>query len=169
MDNLIIIGTIVKPQGIKGEVKVVPYTDDVMRFTKLEYVYIDTVKYTIENLRINGRDVFIKLLDVNDRNTSETLRGKQVLIPKDLSAKPSAGRYLITDLYDCKIICEGNILGILVEILQYGAADVYVVKTDNNKTLMFPALKDLIMNVDIKNKIIEVAKKRLDEVAVYED
>ena len=169
MDKLIIIGTIIKPQGIKGEVKIKPFTDDAMRFNRLKNVIIDNTKHEIESIRINGNDVFIKFIKINDRNTAETYRNKDVFLPENKLGKPKDGRYLIKDLIGCNVYVADKLLGNLVDILQNGAADVYVVNDTNNKSIMFPAVKDLMLEVKVEEKIIIIDGKRLDEVAVYED
>jgi len=169
MDKPIILGKIVKPQGIKGEVKVLPYTEDVMRFNALKVVLVDNIRHTIDNVRISGYDLYVKFREINDRNIAETYRGKEISVMRSVLSAPPEGRYLISDMLGCRILIDGEIKGVLEDILQNGSADVYVVMTKDNKTLMFPALKDLILKVDIDNKVIELDKKRFLEVAVYED
>lgn len=169
MSNLIIIGTITKPQGIKGEVKIIPYTDNAMRFNNLKSVYIDDVSHEIESVRVNGSDVYIKFSKISDRNAAEKMRGKDLSILREEAAKPPKGRHLIIDLIGCKVYSSDNYIGVLVNIIQSGAADVYEVQTLNGKLLMFPALKDLILNIDIDDKTITIDPVRLEEVAVYED
>ena len=93
----ILIGKIVKPQGINGEVKLVDYTDGFSAVSDLEEVYIDDKSYKI--LSISSRDgaLFICLRGVFDRNAAELLRGKEVFADKDKINKPD-GSYFIEEL-----------------------------------------------------------------------
>lgn len=170
MNELIVIGIIVKPQGIKGEVKIKPFTDDVRRFCTIKRFYIGEKEFFVEKARSNKDDVFIKFDKINDRNEAELFRKKNLLIPKDEIEKPKGDKYLILDLINSSIYVKDNCIGTLSEILQNGSADVYVVKQENSKkTIMFPALKDLILDIDIENRKITLDEKRFNEVAVYED
>lgn len=169
MDKLILIGVIVKPQGIKGEVKVQPYIDDAVRFNTLKKVFIDNSEYMIEKVRISGNDLFLKFYGINDRNTSEIYRNKEIMLPRSSLDQPEEGRHLICDLIDSKVVAGGEEIGILTDILQHGAADVYVVTSKDGVTVMFPALKDLITEINIAGKRITLDSKRFQEVAVYED
>ena len=106
---------------------------------------------------------------VKDRGDAELLRGADIYITRDELPELEEDQYLIIDLIGTEVYTNaGDFIGVLKEILQHGSADVYVVKKPN-KSLMFPAIKDLILDIDLdKNKII-VDKKRFGEVAVYED
>lgn len=164
---MITIGVIVKAQGIKGEVKIYPLTDNTDRFANLEKVYIKGKEYGIESVKELVNGLFIKLAGVNDRNASEALKGANVEIERKDAVKPEEGRYLIVDVIGSKVVADGVELGILTDILQNGCADVYCVSGD--KPFMFPALKDVIIDIDTDNKIITLEPIRLQEVAVYED
>ena len=94
MNELIVIGTIVKPQGIKGEVKIIPYTDDLTRFYALKSVYIDNGAHTVEKVRTGNNEVFIKFKEIPDRNTAESYRGKDISILRSMIDLPE-GRYLM--------------------------------------------------------------------------
>ena len=113
--------------------------------------------------------VYIKFKIVNDRNAAELLRGADIAVERSLLGKPAKGRFFIADLLGSEIICDGKKLGELMDILQNGGVDVYVVKLVKGGTLMFPALKDLLIEVSVEKKSIELEPIRLSEVGVYED
>ncbi len=169
MQDLIIIGTIVKPQGIKGEVKIIAYSNDVQRLTMFKGFYIGGIEYSVEKARANGNSIVVKFSHIKDRNQAELLRGKDILIKKSELLEPEKGKYYIADLIGCDIIIDGNGIGKLTEILQHGSADVYVCKLDSGGQLLFPALKDVILEVNMDSKQIVLDNKRLQEVAVYEN
>jgi 16S rRNA processing protein RimM len=168
MTGLVIIARIVKPQGIKGEVKLESYSEDPMRFNRFKSVYVNGIPYEVEQSRVSD-GVYLKLKGVNDRNAAELLRGAEISIERSMLSKPVKGRYYIADLLGLEVFSEGEKLGILEDILQNGGVDVYVVRLTGGKTLMFPALKDLLKDVNVDKKTIELESKRLSEVGVYED
>lgn len=170
MTNLV-IGKILKAQGIKGELKVLPITNDINRFKMLKNIYIgnDLDQYEIEKIRIDLSYVYIKLKGYEDRNAVEHFRDRQILIPRSESTKLPKGSYFIVDLLNSKVFVDEKEIGVLKNIHQYATTDTYEVKLKNNKLLMFPALKKVIKKIDIKNKVIVLNSKTLEEVAVYED
>lgn len=169
--NKIMIGKVIKPQGIKGEIKVDIAETDKSLACKLMQIYIDDICYKVESVKSLVNGVFIKLEGVNDRNQAELLRGKNIFLERNKMPKLEEGRYLITDVLGCEIIAQGgNVIGALKDILQYGAADVYVVIGKNNhKDFMFPCLKKVLEKVDIENKKIYLNFDILEQIAVYED
>lgn len=163
----ILVGIITKPQGIKGELKVAPITDDISRFKKLKKVFIDGKELKVFNVRISNFELFIFLEHVNTRNDAENFRGKEIFINReDIVLKE--GRFLISDIIGFDVMFEkGKTIGKLTDVLQYSKIDTYVVK--GAKECMFPALSDVVITIDAVNKLIVLNKKRFDEVAVYED
>lgn len=165
MENHLTIGMIVKPQGIRGEVKVQPYTDSVACFEGLKRVFIDGEEVKILSIRLGADAVFLGLKGVPDRNAAELLRGKPVTLPREEAPDPGEGRYYIADLLGLELITEeGESLGILKEIRQ-AATDIYYLEKEG-KEVCFPAVKGVITDIDLHKKRITVCKKRYDEVAV---
>lgn len=163
----IIIGSVAKAQGLKGEVKIQPLTDNLDRFSELKSLFIDDMEYEIEYAKELVNGLFVKFCQVSDRTQAESLRGKKLTIPRQKAIALEEGRYFIVDLIGCDVYVGDNLCGKLKEILQNGSADVYVVKGE--KSFMFPALKDVLLSVDIENKIIKLDAKRFEEIVVYED
>ena len=163
----ILVGVIIKPQGIKGELKVAPITDDVFRFKKLKKVFIDGKELKLLNVRISNGELFIYLESVNTRNDAENFRDKEIFIERS-EVVLEKGRFLIDDLIGFEVIFEnGEVLGKLSDVLQYAKVDTYVVS--GNKEYMFPALDDVVISIDPQKKLITLNKKRFKEVAVHED
>ena len=165
MEKMLTIGTILKPQGIRGEVKVKPYTDYAEDFKEIKRIFLDGEEVKVLSVRIGAGAVFFGLKGVPDRNAAELLRGKDVLIPREDAPDPGEGRYYIADLLGSEVFTEeGESLGILKDIRQ-AATDIYTIERDGKETL-FPAVKGVITVLDIENKKITVDKKRFLEVAV---
>lgn len=160
MIEYFVIGKIVNTQGIKGEVRVMPSTDDINRFKKLKEVLVcqkgKNETYKIESIRFHKQFVLIKFENVNTMNDAELLKNSEIKIHKDLAIPCGKDEYYISDLYGMKVISdEGEELGILQDIIVTGANDVYVVKNEESEILI-PAIKQCILKVDVANKIMEV-------------
>ncbi len=171
MKKKFVVAQIVKPQGIKGEVKLKPLVSDPSELLDVEKVFISENSESALDVTKVWRykdNVFMALDGITTRNEAETLRGKKLFIDADEVKELEEGVYYISDLVGCQVVDQdGNELGKVHEVLQLGAADVYVIKGEKN--LMMPALKKVIKDTDIEAKKITVDLKTLSEVAVYED
>ncbi len=169
MQEFLKIGLIVKPQGIRGEVKVQPLTDDASRFYDLKQVFIDNTTFKVLNARVGDGCVYLALNGVADRNAAELLRGKFLTVDRQNAIRPKEGTYFIVDIIGCKVLTDTGIdVGVVFEVTE-AKTDIFTLKTPDGKILRFPFLKDLVENVDVDKKIITVKEKRLGEVSVYED
>ena len=165
----ITVGQIIKAFGIKGEVKVKPYTDDVMRFKKLRIVYIGETPYKIIACRVAEGFAYLSFIGVHDRNDAETLVGKMLEIDRVNAIDLEEGRYFIADMLTCTLLLsDGTVIGKLTDVAQYGAADVITV-VNGDKVCRFPFIKKLNTVMDLENKIMKVDAKVFGEVCVYED
>lgn len=169
IDNNLILGVIVKAQGIKGEVKVKPFTDTPDDLCRLKHVIIDGKKVNIVKSRCDKTMAYILFEGVADRNEAETLRLKEVSVLREHAPKPQEGRHYVSDLLGCEVFDDGNkLLGKLADIIQGGGSDVYVIK-HRGKEILVPALKSVIQSINIEEKKIMLVSDRLKEVAVYDD
>ncbi|MGI6150513.1 MAG: ribosome maturation factor RimM [Christensenellales bacterium] len=175
MTKYLRIGLVLKPQGIKGELKVLPLTDDPRRFTQLKEIYLEGAKGGYEKralLSANVREdaVYCAISGVEDRNAAETLRNRYLCVDRENAVKLSKDRYFVCDIIGCSVWdSSGNPLGILEEVLQTGANDVYAIRQENGKSVLVPALKKLLVLVDIDEKRIVLDAEVMKEVALYED
>lgn len=169
MQETLKIGLIVKPQGIRGEVKVQPLTDDINRFKGLKEVIIDNKTYRVISSTIGGGTVFLALSGIADRNTAETFRGKFLCVTRENAIPLEEGRYFIVDIIGCKVITDsGDEIGTVVDVFS-ARTDIFTIKCTNERVMRFPFLKDLVLSVEIEQKKITVSQKRLSEVSCYED
>ena len=161
MENYLRVGVITTTHGLRGEVKVFPTTDDAKRFNDLKEVHLDTGKELI-TLEIEGVKFFkqltiLKFKGIDNINDIEKYRGKDLLIKRENAVKLEKDEYFIFDLIGSEVITdEGIKLGVLVEILTSSANDVYVVKTEDNKEILLPSIKECILDIDVDNKKITV-------------
>ena len=168
MENTIIIGKIVKPQGIRGELKVLPLADSPDIFCDLKKIYIEGKEYGVVSARI-GDGVFLALRGIADRNAAELLRDKFVYAARSDITLPE-GRWFIADVIGCNVcLDDGEELGKVADITTRGSTDIYTVDLGSGKGVAFPLLKEMIVKFDVSGREIILEKKRFKEVALYED
>lgn len=159
MEDLLRVGVIAATHGIRGEVKVFPTTDDVNRFKQLKQVILDTGKEKMP-LEITGVKFFkqfaiLKFKEINNINEVEKYKGKDLYVTRENAVPLEENEFFIVDLIGCKVVTdEGNNLGELVDVIQTGANDVYVVKTEDGKEVLLPYIEQCILNIDIEAKKI---------------
>ncbi|MBO7187021.1 MAG: 16S rRNA processing protein RimM [Clostridia bacterium] len=169
MENLIKIGEITKPQGIRGEVKIKAYVDDENRFYDLDEVYVGDTLYRVLFVRVNGAEVFLTLKGVADRNSAELLRGKELFVTRDNAVELNENEFFIVDVLGARVVLsDGTNIGEIIDITQ-SRTDIFTVRKDNGKILRFPFLKDLLIKMDLENKQVLLDAKRFSEVCCYED
>ena len=154
------IGQIVNVHGFKGEVKVYPLTNDMSRFKKLTEVYVEEnnelVKYEIEALKFLSTTIAIKFKGIDTEEAANKLRNFYIKVDRKSAVKLPKDSYFICDLIDLEVYDEkGLLLGTIKDVLQTGSNDVYIVKTRGDDILI-PALKQVVKEIDIKNKKIVV-------------
>ena len=164
-----VVGEIVKPQGIRGEIKIKPLVDDANYFNDLSVFFVENNKFTKKSCRVHQGFVYLSLNEIKDRDTAETLRNKFIEVEKDDLPKLKDGQYYITDLENCEIFFEdGEEVGKVVAVENYGASDILQIQVGTEEILC-PFLEDVFVDVDIVNKKITVNKKRFLEVTQSED
>lgn len=161
MEEYIIIGKIVNTHGIKGEVKIIPLTDNPDRYNDLEYVLIDrentTHKHFFKSIRFFKNFVIAKLSDVDTMNDAEKLKNCEIKIERKNAIKLDEDQYFIFDLIGCQVYDENEkLLGKITEVLQTGSNDVYIVEADNKKQILIPAIKSVINRVSIDERVVNV-------------
>lgn len=162
------IGQIVNTQGLKGEVKVYPYVDDIHRFDQLEGFYLDknfNKEFEVERVRYKGKMVIMKIKDIDTIELAEKIKSKNIYISREDSVDLDEDEFFIADLIGIDVFAvDGEKVGALKDVLQYSANDVYVVKGDNDKEYLIPSLIKFVPEIDIKeNKmIIDPIKGMLD-------
>jgi 16S rRNA processing protein RimM len=156
--DLYFIGRILKPQGIRGEVKVEPVSLRPERFELLDEVLVgEELKqtYTIEAIRVFKRFALIKFAEIDDRDGAEKLRDKGIFVTKELLLSPGEDEYFVHDLIDCRVSTptERNIATV-IDVMQGGGNDVLVLQDHQNREILVPVVKNVIEKVDIEAKII---------------
>lgn len=164
--NRIVIGKIVKAQGIKGEVKVYPL-GDLSFFENLKEVYLNNsqIKSQISSTRINQKMAFIKFNHINNRNDAEAMVGTELYLDRE-DFELEDDEYLVDDLLGMKVMLDnGQDMGEIVEINNYGSADIFVINGKFGKW-QFPFVEGVATEINKSSNIMILSKKRFDEVKV---
>ncbi len=165
MQKFLTVATILKPQGIRGEIKVMPLTDSEDNLKSFSSVIIAGVSYKVLACRTAGGYAYITLRGVADRNAAELLRGKEVLVDRDEAPELPEDRVYIADVIGCELVTEeGEKIGKVLDVTP-ARTDIYTVLT-GDKEVMFPAADGVIVSVDTEGGVITVNKKRFEEVAL---
>ena len=173
LSEYLMIGEITKPQGVRGEVKVRPCTCDPDRFEGLERVYIqkgeDYAPIDITVNRLAQDAVFMNVAGVTDRDAAEKLRGTLLYIDRAHAVELDEDTTFIADLYGLHGLADdGRDLGRLTDVMQPGGNDVYVFKGPLGEVLV-PALKSVVLAVDLEKGEMRLNGARLNEVAVFDE
>lgn len=161
LEKYLRVGVISSTHGLHGEVKVYPTTDDIKRFDYLKEVILDTKKEYI-NLNVTGVKYFknmviLRFAQFDNVDMVAPLKGMDLLVTRENAIPLAEGENFIVDMVGCKVITdEDETLGELVDVMQTGANDVYIVKTKQGKEVLLPAIKECVLEKDIKNKLIRV-------------
>ncbi len=164
------IGQISNTHGLKGEMKVRPFTEKNEDYAKLENILVDfngTLKeYTVESVRYQKDVVLMKLKGVDDIEEAEKLKGHYIKIPRDSAKKINEDEYFIADLLGCEVYQDETLLGVLDDVFTAGGSDVYVVKRKGKQDLLLPAISSVVKKVDVVNQkvFVEVPRGLEDEV-----
>jgi 16S rRNA processing protein RimM len=161
MEDLLQVGAITQPHGIHGEVKVFPTTDDVRRFKKLKDVILDTgrekITLEIEGVKFFKQYAILKFKGFDNINDIEKYKGKCLYVTRENAVKLRRDEYFIADLIGLQVYDEeNNYLGVLTNVIETGANDVYEVKFEDGRDVLFPAIKQCILDVDMENRKMKV-------------
>lgn len=161
MEQMLRVGVITSTHGIRGEVKVFPTTDDRNRFYELKDVILDTGKeqktLEIEHVKFFKNMVILKFKGFDNINDIEIYKGKDLLVTRENAVELGPDENFIADLIGLSVVTnEGEELGVLKDVMQTGANDVYVVERTDKKELLLPAIKQCILDVDLESGKITV-------------
>ena len=173
MTEYLMIGEVLKPQGIHGECKIRPYCADPEQFRRWSTLYTESegarMPLACRVRRIHEGYVYAVLGDCASMEEAERLRGVSLYIDRAHATPLSDGEVYIADLIGCDAVDEqGRVLGSLTEVLQNGPVDTWVFRGEKGG-FMVPALKAVFPDVDPVARRISVVSARLEEVAVFEN
>ncbi len=153
------IGFIKKPHGIRGEIKVLPLTDDPSRFKKLKKVFLkvdeDYTSQEIESVKIGNSEILLKFKGFNKIEDVLFLKDLYVFVEKKEGVKLAEWEYYSQDLVGCNVYFKNRLIGVVVDFDNFGANDNLVISFDS-KEYYYPFLRQYIDKVDVRDKVIEI-------------
>ena len=161
------IGQIVNTQGLKGEVKIYPLTDDINRFDDLDKFYLDKdlqKEWEVEKVRYKGKMVIMKIKAIDSIEDAERLRNKFICVGRERTRELDEDEFFIADMIGIDAFTvDGDRLGVLREVLQYSANDVYVIEGDG-KEYLIPAILKFVPEINMAERkmIIDPIKGMID-------
>ena len=151
------IGKIVNAVGLKGEVKVYNYSDSEEVYERTPEIYAGDRLLKVENVRMQKNMVILKLSGIDDRNAAEAAKGTELFITEaDLPELPE-GQFYIRDLIGMEVKEQGGSFhGVVTDVLQNTAQDIFEVKRDDGKTVLIPKVDAFVQKIDGKERLITV-------------
>lgn len=151
------VGVITSTHGIRGEVKVFPTTDNPERFEYLKKVVLDTGKtylpLEIEGVKYFKQFVILKFKGINNINDIEKYKKMPLLVSREDAVDLEEDEYFVADMVGMEVVTEdGSRFGVLKDIMETGANDVYVIDSDKYGEVLLPAIKDCILEVNIEEQ-----------------
>lgn len=161
MEERFQVGVITSTHGVRGEVKVFPTTDDPKRFKRLKEVILDSGKgdliLEIEGVKFFKQFVILKFKGIDNINDVEKYRQKSLYVTRQNAVRLRRDEYFIADLMGLRVVDEEEReIGILKEVMETGANDVYVITMTDGRELLLPAIKQCILKVDVEAGLMQV-------------
>lgn len=156
MEQFLQVGVISSTHGIRGEVKVFPTTDDPLRFKKLKKVLLDTGKdrmeLEVQSVKFFKQFVIVKFRGIDNINDVEKYKGKGLFVPREDAVPLDEDEYYIADLIGMEVFDEDSRLGVIKDVMETGANEVYIVESDKYGEVLIPAIHQCILDVNTEEK-----------------
>mgnify|MGYP003299333871 FL=1 len=158
MDKEIIIGKIVAPHGVRGDIRIMPLTEKPDLFLELDYLLLEGgKKLTVKNARFHKRMVLVTTKEVTTMNDAELLRDKHIYIKAEDLPALEEDEFYVADLVGIPVYdLEGKQIGTFKDSLATGSNDVYVIAVPGAKDILVPALKEYFKEINLAEKRIVV-------------
>ena len=161
MQDFLEIGQIVNTFGVKGMVKVVPFTENVERFAELKSVFLEKnnkiEEKKVEETKFHKNMILVKFKNIETIEEAEKYVNAYLKVDRQNAIELKENEFFIADLLGSEIYTDENVLlGKLEDIFNTGSNDIYVVKDEKGKQILLPAIADVIKNIDVVNKKIIV-------------
>ena len=154
------VGVISSTHGIRGEVKVFPTTDDPMRFKKLKKVLLDTgrerVELEVQSVRFFKQFAIVKFKGIDNINDIERYKGKGLFVPREDAVPLGEDEYYIADLIGMEVFTEDGHFGVVRDVMETGANEVYIVESDKHGEVLIPAIRQCVLDVNVEEKKMKI-------------
>ncbi|HMO53330.1 MAG TPA: ribosome maturation factor RimM [Tepidiformaceae bacterium] len=150
------MGRVLRPHGLRGEVRVMAFSQTARNLQRGRPVFLDGVRRTVERARQDGEQWIVQLAGLSNRNAVETYRGELLEAADSEVLRDDDESYFVHELIGLKVVTvEGEELGVVTEVLQPGGNDVYVVVGDRGEVLI-PAVGEVIDRIDVSAGLIAI-------------
>lgn len=158
MDKEIIIGKIVAPHGVRGDIRILPLTEKPELFLELDYLLLEGgKKLTVKNARFQKRMILVTTKEVTSMNEAELLRDKHIYIKAEDLPELEEDEFYVADLVGIPVYdLEGKQIGTFKDSLSTGSNDVYIIAAPGAKDILVPALKEYFKEINLAEKRIVV-------------
>ena len=163
------VGKIINTHGLRGEVKVVTWTDYPEVFEEIEYVYArhksHDERLDIRNVKYQKNNIILKLEQITSIDEAEKYKNRILVADRDQLPPLEEGTHYIVDLIGLEVVDEdGERIGVIADVFNTGANDIYDVKREGKKNLLLPVIEDCVKDIDMENKRVVVhVMEGLDE------
>lgn len=163
------VGKIINTHGLRGEVKIVTWTDSPDVFEELKFVIAkmrgQETRLDIKNIKYQKNNIIASFSQLTSIEEAEKLKNAVLIVPREELGELPEGVYYIADLIGCEVFDKNGKIGDLVDVFGTGSNDVYDIKREGKKNLLVPIIDGVLQSVDIENKkiIIEIPKGLEDE------
>lgn len=156
--SLLEVGKIVNTHGLRGEVKVIPWTDYPEVFENIKYVSLsDGRGLEIKGIKYQKNNIIVKFAEISDIDEAMKLKEKVLFAERDELGELPEGVHYIKDLIGMSVVSDdGESIGEVADVLQTGANDIYEVKRKGEKPLLIPVIDDVVLNIDTDSSVITV-------------
>lgn len=158
--DLLEVGKIINTHGLKGEVKVVSWTDSPDTFETLDYVFArmrgGDVRLDIKNIKYQKNNIIVLFAQIDSIDEAEKYKNAVLFANKDMLGNLPENVYYIADLIGCTVSDENGEIGVLADVFATGSNDIYDIKRDGRKNLLVPIIDGVVQSVDIENKKITI-------------
>lgn len=160
MEQFLQVGVISSTHGIRGEVKVFPTTDDPMRFKKLKKVLLDTgrerLELEVQSVRFFKQFAIMKFKGIDNINDIERYKGKGLFVPREDAVPLGEDEYYIADLIGMEVFTEDGHFGVVRDVMETGANEVYIVESDEHGEVLIPAIRQCVLDVNVEEKKMKI-------------
>ena len=144
-------GEIVTTHGVRGEMKIYPWSDGPEFLLDFDRVLIDRRVYTVESCRVQKTCNLLKLSGIDTVEDAQKLRGKTVEVFRE---DAPADLIFVPELIGMNVIADGVEIGKITDVLDYPGNKVYVIEGEHQ--YMVPAVKQFILSTDMENNTMQI-------------
>lgn len=159
IENMLRIGVVTTTHGIRGEVKVFPTTDDISRFKKCDEVILVTrtgnLMLHVKSVKFFKNMVILGFKEFNDINEVEAFRKCDLMVTREHALPLKEGEYYLCDVIGAEVVAEdGSPIGEVTDVIETGANNVFAVRLEEGREVLFPVIPDCIKKVDTEAGVV---------------